>query len=155
MLLPEDDKRGVVVTHNRMPHWALSGSVYFITWCVQDGLPGLTPEERAFVVSCLKKFDGERYRLLAYVVIDDHVHVIFQPVGLHRPAEIVHSWKSYSSKEINKLRGRSGTFWQKSYWDYIIRNEQQLYEKLNNILNNPQKRWPEVKHYPWVEFIQF
>jgi hypothetical protein len=101
-------------------------------------------------MSVLRYSDGTEYLLLAYVVMDDHVHAIVQPqpgVVLER---IVQAWKSVSAHRINKTLGWTGTLWQPEYFDRIIRNEEELLEKLQYILDNPTKRWPDCAAYRWM-----
>jgi len=67
-------------------------------------------------------FDGQRYRLLAWVVMPNHVHALLEVWEAPLP-DLVRSWKSYTSKEANRLLKRSGRFWQEDYWDRYIRDE--------------------------------
>ena len=77
---------------------------------------------RGIVEDALRHFDGERYALDSFVVMPNHVHVLFAPMRGHDIAGIVKSWKSFSARQINVLSGGSGTLWQKNYWDTLIRN---------------------------------
>lgn len=45
-------------------------------------------------------FDGERYRLLAWVIMPNHVHVLFQPLPGWTVAKIVASWKKFTARKI-------------------------------------------------------
>ena len=47
---------------------------YFVTWRLGRGRRELEASERELVVAAMKSFDGQRYQLAAYVVMDDHVH---------------------------------------------------------------------------------
>ena len=82
---------------------------------------------RCVVEEALKHFDGTRYELGEYVVASNHVHVLVSPKKTHCLSDIVHSWKSYSAKQINRLVGRSGAFWQKEYYDHILRSAHAAY----------------------------
>ena len=46
---------------------------------------------------------------------------------------------SYTAHEINKLLGRSGTFWQDENFDHIVRSVEQLELFRNYIRENPEK----------------
>ena len=64
----------------------------------------------------------------------------------------MHSWKSYTSKEVNKIFGRNGQFWQREYYDHLIRNEEEYFACIEYTLNNPVSAglcvtWEE---WPWV-----
>ena len=62
------------------------------------------------------------------VVMPDHVHILLTPLeipnlGYHSITTIIHSIKSYSSIEANRLINRQEVFWQREYFDRIIRSE--------------------------------
>jgi REP element-mobilizing transposase RayT len=52
---------------------------------------------------------------------------------------IVHSWKSFTAQECNKVLGRTGRFWQREPFDRYIRNERHFRNALTYIENNPVK----------------
>lgn len=134
----------------KLPHWRMDDSTYFVTWRLAAGQSPLEPEERTLVANAIKHFAGERYDLLAYVVMDDHVHVLAAPVEEFSLHEIVHSWKSFTTNRLQRDFGRMGVIWQREYFDRIVRDERELAEKFNYILDNPARRWPELGEYAWV-----
>ena len=89
------------------------------------------------VSGVLRHFDGERYALGAHVVMPNHVHAVVSPLADMALSKILHSWKSYSAKQINVLLGRRGPLWQKESFDHIVRSAEQL-ERINDyIRKNP------------------
>ncbi len=138
------------ITKRRLPHWTLAGSTYFITWRLARGVATLSPAERDIVVENLLHFKDERYGILAYVVMDDHVHVVARPIGENSVSSLVHSWKSYTANVINKLRTRQGALWLDECFDRLVRDEAELVQKLEYVLTNPIRRWPEAREYRWV-----
>jgi REP element-mobilizing transposase RayT len=100
-------------------------------------------------VQTLRHFDGVRYRIYAWCVMPNHVHVIFQPLPEHRLSAILHAWKSYSAKGANRILRRSGDFWQREYYDHLIRNQQDLQRCIRYVLDNPKKGG--LKDWLWVE----
>lgn len=62
-----------------------------------------TPEYARIIIDSWKHFDGERYRLIAWTVMPNHVHLLFQQKENHRLAAIVSSWKKFSARKINVL----------------------------------------------------
>ncbi len=140
----------LTVYRGNLPHWRADGSTYFVTWRLAGSQSVLEGEERTVVANALKHFSGDRYDLLAYVVMDDHVHVVTAPVEGLSLQEIVHSWKSFTANRLQRYFGRIGVIWQDEYFDRIIRNEGELAQKINYILNNPHTRWPEIREYEWV-----
>jgi REP element-mobilizing transposase RayT len=91
----------------------------------------------ALVAGAFQFFNNERYRLFAWCVMPNHAHVLMQ---LFRGADlerVLHSWKSYTSSEANKVLGRSGVFWQRDYFDRLVRDEDGLEETKRYIVQNP------------------
>ncbi len=94
------------------------------------------PAMRQIVESALRHFDGQRYRLAEFVVAANHVHALVTPLGEHLLSDILHSWKSFTSNQINKARGKSGTFWQKESFDHIVRSPASLAKFREYILSH-------------------
>src|SRR5690606_18388751 len=84
-------------------------------------------------------FDGERYELASFVVMPNHVHVLFRPLGGHGLSAIVKSWKGFTAREINQRICRTGALWQDEYWDRLIRNERHYFKVAEDIRENPAK----------------
>jgi hypothetical protein len=53
--------------------------------------------------------------------------------------KIMHSIKSFTAHEINKMLKRNGKIWQNESYDRVIRNEDEFLEKFNYIANNPTR----------------
>ena len=72
------------------------------------------PRAAGAVEEVLLRFDGERYRLAAWVVMPNHVHVLVElwtmPIG-----ELLKAWKGASARAVNLVLGSSGTLWQRDY----------------------------------------
>lgn len=149
-----ESENNLEVYQRRLPHWRLSGSVYFVTWRLHPDQPMLKPNERDLVKSALFHFDGNRYELLAWVVMHNHVHVIVRPLENYRLQDILRSWKSYSANILQRKFGRRNRIWQDEYFDRIIRDEAEFLEKAQYILNNPFKTWPDMEEYRWVGFLR-
>jgi len=140
----------LIINRRRLPHWRLKGSVYFVTWNLQRGQPDLTESERELVTDIIRFKNKERYLLFAFVVMNDHVHVVLQPQGDESLDKILHTWKSFSANQMQKLHGRKGSIWLQEGFDRIIRDENELMEKCEYVLTNPIRRWPEVRDYKWA-----
>jgi REP element-mobilizing transposase RayT len=95
------------------------------------------PRLAALVESALLHFDGERYRLSAWIVMPNHVHLLAAPLIGFSLSGIMHSIKSYTSTEANRILGRQGRFWFEDYFDRYIRNGQHFDNALAYIENNP------------------
>jgi len=104
------------------------------------------PRIAELVENALLHIDGKRYRLHAWVVMPNHVHVLITPVEGFSLSDILHTWKSYTAKEANRVLGRRGKFWQEEYFDRYIRNENHYWVAVEYIELNPVKaRLCEVK----------
>ncbi|HEX8284002.1 MAG TPA: transposase [Pyrinomonadaceae bacterium] len=93
----------------------------------------------SLVESALLHFDGERYRLTAWVVMPNHVHILITPRPPHTLSSIMHSVKSYTAREANKLLRRTGQFWQEEYFDRYIRDAAHYAQTIAYIEANPVK----------------
>ena len=91
---------------------------------------------RRIVEETLRHFDGVRYSLYAYVVMPNHVHVLFMPAEGFAGAEIVQAWKSYSAKALNRARNASGVVWQKESYDHLVRSVEEFNHIRSYIRNN-------------------
>ena len=83
-------------------------------------------EVRKIVVDALHFFDGERLELDCYVVMPNHVHVMFLLKSGEKLEEVMKSIKGFSAREINKVMGKKGVLWQAEYWDRLVRSEAHL-----------------------------
>ena len=102
------------------------------------------PEVAQKMCDALLHFDNERYKLHAWTIMPNHVHVLFTqkyPLG-----KILHSWKSFTAKWVlarNKELGLkvpvNKGLWQEEYWDRYIRNEEHFYKAKEYIESNPVK----------------
>ncbi|RME89457.1 MAG: hypothetical protein D6766_14700, partial [Verrucomicrobia bacterium] len=97
------------------------------------------PRIAGLVENALLHFDGQRYRLLAWCVMPNHVHVLIETRQGWPLADVVHSWKSFTASEANKLLGRSGPFWFREYHDRYIRNAEHYAQTVRYIEANPVK----------------
>ena len=89
------------------------------------------PMTNRIVTDAIRHFDGNRYTLDEFVVAANHVHALLTPHEGHELGQILHSWKSFTAKEILKLPVASGlstnpNVWQKESWDHIVRSERSL-----------------------------
>lgn len=109
------------------------------------------PDHAEALESCLFHSDGTRYRLIEWCVMPNHVHVMMEPWPGMALGEIVRTWKTYSAKQINQARGRSGSVWAADYHDRYIRNMKHFEAAKDYIRRNPVKAglclMPE--EWPW------
>ncbi len=155
---PVEGVSSFTATRRNLPHWEEPGSVYFVTWNTIRKTC-LTPEERTLTLAAIRYWDSIRWTLYTAVVMPDHVHVLVQPLAIpekQSPAwytlgSILHSVKSYSAHQINRLRVQSGAVWQDERKDRIMRNEKEFWEKWQYVRDNPVKEnlAATAEEYPW------
>jgi len=92
---------------------------------------------------------GVKYDLHAWVIMPNHVHALIAPIAGNRLADIVHGWKSWTAKAINRHRGDWGTVWQREYFDRFIRDERHFAAALAYIEDNPVKAGLAAKPTDW------
>jgi REP element-mobilizing transposase RayT len=93
----------------------------------------------SLVERALLHFDGERYFLLAWCVMPNHVHVMLEMRIGYRLGDQVRSWKSFTSRRANERLHRTGAFWSTDYFDRFIRGDRHYEIALNYIEYNPVK----------------
>ncbi len=97
------------------------------------------PEIGRLVEDALLKDDGVSYRLLAWVVMPNHVHALIE-TGAEVPLPmLVRGWKGSTARATNLLLKRSGSFWHRDYFDRYIRDDAHLAAVLRYIARNPVK----------------
>ncbi len=144
--------------HNTEMRLSACGNIVAATW---ENLPDH--------YSCIE--------LDAFVVMPNHVHGIVVLVddsantlltaetGLepaltrnshrHGLPEIVRAFKSFSARQINQSKGIQGQpFWQRNYYEHIIRNERAYLAIREYILSNPAN-WGADKLNPVMPTNQF
>jgi len=100
------------------------------------------------MVEALKFRNGKHYRLLAWCIMPNHVHVVVRMLPGADLATVLKSWKQFSAKAANQVLGQRGHFWQREYYDRLIRNEQEYIRAIRYVLENPEKAG--LNNWPWV-----
>jgi len=109
------------------------------------------PQIAEIVKNALFFFDGERYRLLEWCIMPNHVHTLILPVNGYLLANIVHSWKSFTGHAAKKLFNLTKPFWMREYHDRFIRNEHHFESARNYIHQNPvaARLVRNAEDWPW------
>ena len=97
------------------------------------------PQAAAIVAESLEHFDQQRYVIDSYVVMPNHVHVLFKPLGEHTLVDILHSWKSFTANVLNRKMNRKGALWMHESFDTIVRDAGHLSVCRDYIAQNPKK----------------
>ena len=96
------------------------------------------PQAAKITEDALLYFHEERYELLPWCIMPNHVHVLHH-VWQTPLSKNVQSWKICSASRASRLRGRAEPFWQREYWDTFMRDAEQERKAIAYIENNPVK----------------
>jgi REP element-mobilizing transposase RayT len=81
----------------------------------------------------------------------NHVHAVVWPRPPETLSRLLHTWKSFSSKNANKLLGREGTLWQSESYDHLIRDDDDHAHCVAYTVNNPvsARLCARPEDWPW------
>ena len=152
---------GAFYSRRRLPHFEKPWAIYAVAISTKSRRC-LSPNARTIVLDALQFFHNKRYELFAACVMPDHVHFLFQPwpkenddsgnVTFWPLSKLIHSIKSFSAHEINKIENKNGAAWELERFDRYVRSDRDLEEKFQYIVRNP---WDagvagQNEDYPWV-----
>ena len=118
---------------------SLPGQVYHVT----AGTLGRRPWFADFHVGCeaVRAFHHQvalaDARLLAWVLMPDHVHWLVQVGEEGNLSRVVNRLKSASSRQVHRLMGTRGSLWQQGFHDHALRAEEDVRRVARYVLANP------------------
>ena len=134
---------------NRLENYNYSeNGAYFITICVKDRkkiLSDIVGDDAHIVPKriglIVEKYIKNAREIEKYIIMPDHVHMIIRinngtmraSSPTNRISSIVRSIKVLATKEVGK------PIFQRSFYDHIIRNQEDYNEIWEYIENNPKK----------------
>jgi putative transposase len=109
------------------------------------------PEVATVVVQALRNGAArELYELSSFVVMSNHVHVLFRPA---EEASSALQWlKGTTAREANQVLARTGrSFWQRESYDHWVRNQEELQRIRFYIEDNPVRAGlaTNAAAFPW------
>ena len=103
---------------------------------------------------------GKEYELICFCIMPNHVHILIKPLLEKEDipysiSKIMHGLKGFTATKCNKILNRTGKFWYPESYDHYIRNENEFFNVINYILQNPVKagfvkNWKDWE-YNWVD----
>ena len=108
------------------------------------------PDLSEIVAKSLRHFDGERYVMLDYVVMPNHVHLRASFPDEGAMVAQCESWKHFMAVQINRRLDRKKRFWEQDAFDHLLRSEEQFHYLRRYIAENPAKARlgpGESRHY--------
>jgi putative transposase len=129
---------------------SLPGYAYAITKCVEGKefrlvydpyQPLLDPRPAQTIIASLRWLHKEkRIACRGYVIMPDHIHIIFVLGNVQALSGVMKSFGKYTARRLNELQGRSGSFWQSGFYDHICRDEEDYRRRLRYIYENPVRK---------------
>jgi len=95
------------------------------------------PKVAELVENALLHFDGQRYRMLAWVIMPNHVHCVFEMMAGFPLSSLLHSWKSFTAHEAAKLVEFEAPFWWEDYYDRYMRDMDHYESTVRYLHRNP------------------
>ena len=151
------------------------GDLHFITFSCYRRRPSLaTPRARDRLVRILAE-ERLRYgfRLLGYVVMPEHVHLLMSEPVKGTPSKVLQALKQRVSRALRRKRkGSAGgqlalpfrgaeaeerAFWQRRFYDFNVWSRRKVREKLEYMHANPVKRGLVLhpKDWPWSSWSHY
>ncbi len=139
--------------------YRIEGSMFYITSNTYNRIAIFT--RRSFIIPIIDSLNYYRYqyacKLIGYVIMPDHVHLLIWPQDAHIATDFMRDFKRFTSGRITrqaKLEGKIDWLakfmeaghetsradykvWQDSFWEQTIYTQRFLTQKLNYIHMNP------------------
>lgn len=140
----------------RLGRHSVPGCCYHVTFRVEDPHGPLNSEAvRQLVAEAIQGMLGRGFRCLeAYVVMPDHVHILFVLDSRRSLSATIGALKTFTAFRINRLTGRTGTFWNPGFHDHLIRCETDFARHFDYILENPVRAGlvQNINDYPFCRW---
>jgi putative transposase len=128
-----------------------AGYYYFITTNTNGREAIFLNQDAARIVLDTLRWlnDKTRIALIAAVVMPDHLHFVSE-LKDQSLSKVMHSLKSFTANEINRILGRKGQLWERQYYEQAIRDEKALMKMVEYCLENPVRKGlvDDFRDYP-------
>ena len=145
-----------------LPHIERDGAAYFVSFSTRREF-FLSEDARTLIFDHCLFENGRKVHMHAFVVMPDHVHMLFTPLENDRDepyplAEIMNGIKGASSHSVNRLLGRKGILWEAESFDRIPRSDGDFEYRVTYIVQNPiaagLAKGPDDYRWAWRESAQ-
>lgn len=140
------------------------GDLHFITFsCIKrHPLLGTAGARDCFVRILDEVRAGYAFRLIGYVVMPEHVHLLMTEPGKADPSIAIQVLKQRVSaalleKHRNGPEGGQAHFWHRRFYDFNVYSGEKIAEKLNYMHLNPVKRnlVTHLNDWPWSSWSHY
>ena len=117
-----------------------TGRIYFITTILANREARIFNDlvcGRKVVLEMKRLHDENQVNSLAWVIMPDHLHWLFQLEDQQQLSNILQLFKGRSARSINIHLQRKGSIWQKAYYDHALRKEEDIKQVARYIIANP------------------
>ena len=137
-----------------------SSNVYFFTAINLNWIKLLEDDEHKKIVTGSLKFlsDNKRIKVIGFVIMPNHIHLIWQILEHHKTENVQRDFLKYTSQQIKfnliknnspllddirvNAKDRNSQIWERNPLWFALDNTDTLLQKLNYIHNNPCKeKW--------------
>lgn len=164
---------------DNVKHIYLEGYIYYITINIQNRLNLFV--RQSFVILHHDSLNYYRYKqaykILGYVIMSDHIHLLIWPYGKATVSDIMRDFKKFTAVRIirqatveqkrewltqfqhagEETERSQNKVWQDDYWDKLVFTEQFLRQKLNYIHRNPIRAGlvEDLNDYPYSSYHNY
>jgi REP-associated tyrosine transposase len=118
---------------------SLPHQIYHVTTTTERRTHFFTCCDAARAAAACFEVDASRgnARLMAWVLMPDHVHWLLQLGDQAGLAKVVNRLKAGSARAANKVLGRRGAVWCHAYHDHALRHDEDVQTTARYIIANP------------------
>jgi putative transposase len=130
----------------KLRHYDNLDTARFITFSCFRRQPNLSNDstKELFIAELNNARVKYRLRILGYVIMPEHVHLVLVPPEKSKLGLIIGALKSLIAKKYFVQNGKPdnvrGVFWERRCYDHNCRTTETVLEKINYCHNNPVKR---------------
>jgi putative transposase len=143
----------------KLHHFDNLGTARFVTFSCHGRRPYLNDDQSAQVfVGHLDQWRRQHnMRLMGYVIMPEHVHLVIVPPESCQLGTAVGRLKGLSARRIGlktEFRSQASTFWLKRCYDHNCRTPETTIEKINYCHHNPVARGlvSHAREWPWSSY---
>jgi len=133
-------------------HYEEEGVVYHVTTrtLAQEFHLASASEKKRIICELGRWRTKGHWKLCGFVVMDNHLHAVVQPVNGNRLGDIMRKFKTWTSRR-NILKQTGQALWEEGYDDNVIQSCEELRNVLEYMHNNPVRAGMVTRadQYPW------
>jgi putative transposase len=137
----------------RLPRPDLAGIPQHIVQRGNNRLPCFLDDEdrQRYLQSLLESLTRFGCRLHAYVLMDNHVHLLMTPGEAGAVSRLMHTFARNYAGMFNRRHGRTGTLWEGRYKACLVDSDGYFLACSRYIELNPVRAWisADPADYPW------